>query len=75
LFLKGDDSNRREFENRGLAKFTYKRKGKDAALAYYQAPAECLDESRFLVEWSSQSFKAACDAKNGKPIKKNRKDC
>ncbi len=63
LYLKVDDLIRAEFEERGLRKFTYRKKGKDASLSYYQAPAECLDESSILVEWSRQSFEAALRAR------------
>ncbi len=59
LYLKVGDANRAEFEERGLKKFRYQRKGKDASLSYYQAPVECLDESRILVEWSRRSFAVA----------------
>lgn len=62
LFLKVDDANRAAFEERELGKFTYEKKGKEAALSYYQAPAECLDESHLLVEWSMKSFDVALHA-------------
>ena len=59
LFLKADESNRNLYEERGLAPFTYNRKGKEVSLSYYQAPAECLDESRILCDWAEQSIQAA----------------
>ena len=59
LYLKVDALIRKEFEERGLSKFTYQKKGKKISLSYYRAPAECLDESRILVEWSEKSFEAA----------------
>lgn len=59
LYFKGADSNRRDFEERGLHPFTYVRKGKPVALSYYQAPAECLDEGRVMAEWAEKAIKAA----------------
>ena len=53
LFFKVTAKNKADYVERGLQPFRYKRKGKEVALSYYSAPAECLDESRAMVEWLS----------------------
>ena len=56
LFFKVTEANRAAFVERGLQPFGYSRKGKKVALSYYAAPAECLDDSRAMVEWAEKSF-------------------
>ncbi len=58
LFFKVTDANRADYEERGLQPFTYEAKNKKrVAMSYYQAPPECLDDSRFMVEWAEKSLK------------------
>ena len=59
LFFKVTDANRPAYVERGLKPFTYQRKGKEVSLSYYQAPAECLDEPRFMQEWAEGAMRAA----------------
>ena len=59
LYFKVTDANRADYKERGLGPFTYDRKGKTVALSYYAAPAECLDDARFMVEWAEKSLNAA----------------
>jgi DNA transformation protein len=59
LFFKVTGANRAAYHERGLKPFTYERKGKQVSLSYYQAPAECLDESRIMQEWAESAFGAA----------------
>ncbi len=54
LFFKVSDHSRAKFEQRGLKPFTYERKGKQISMSYFQAPAECLDESHVMVDWINQ---------------------
>jgi DNA transformation protein len=56
LFFKVTEATRADFEERGLQPFTYDRKGKRVALSYYQAPPECLDDSRPMVDWAKKSL-------------------
>lgn len=59
LYFKVTDKNRAAFVERGLQPFSYERKGKQVAMSYYAAPAECLDDARFMTEWAEQALKAA----------------
>lgn len=56
LFFKVTEATRADFEERGLKAFTYDRKGKTVALSYYQAPPECLDDSRPMVDWARKAL-------------------
>ena len=62
LYLKADDHNRVDFEAGGLRPFTYKRKGEEVALSYYQAPHQAIDDSEDLCRWAQQSYEAAVRA-------------
>lgn len=55
LFFKVTEATRPDFEERGLKPFTYARKGKTIAMSYWSAPAECLDDSRVMIEWAEKA--------------------
>jgi DNA transformation protein and related proteins len=59
LYLKADEVNRPDFEDRGLLPFTYLRQGKDVALSFYEAPDDGFDDPDILVEWSRRAWEAA----------------
>lgn len=63
LYLKVDDTNRKDFEAQDLPPFTYQKKDKEVALSFYQAPPDALEDSEMLCEWSEQAFKVAKRAK------------
>jgi DNA transformation protein len=52
FYLKADEKNRADFEGRGLPRFTYKRKGKELSMSYYQAPPEAMDNADKLGPWA-----------------------
>ena len=62
LYLKVDDSTKDQFIRLGLEPFTYTRQGKPCALAYYQAPAEALDEAEELCRWARTAVDVALRA-------------
>ena len=62
LFLKADDANRGEFEERGL-----KRYGK---MPYFAAPEECLADWSAMERWAQGAVAAAKRAKAGAKKKK-----
>ena len=53
LYLKVDEENLKEFDELGLKPFTYKKKGQEMKLSYYQAPEEAMGA------WGNRSFGAA----------------
>ena len=59
LYLKVDAHNRGDFETRGLKAFTYKRKGEEVALSYYEAPHQAIDDPEELCRWAQQAYDAA----------------
>ena len=59
LYLKADDGNRSDFEERGLQRFVYYKQDKPMYLSYYEAPEEALDNSGDMLTWAGKSFAAA----------------
>lgn len=74
FYLKADDVNRTEFEERGLPSFTYERRGKVLSMSYYQAPPEAMDHSEELCKWAKEAYDAALRAARKKPKKKRSKN-
>ena len=59
LYLKADETNRPDFEGRGLSPFSYSMKGKTVALSYWAAPDSVFDEPAEAVRWALLSWEAA----------------
>jgi DNA transformation protein len=70
FYLKGDDNNRPDFENRQLEPFTYKRKGKEYSMSYYRAPDEAMDDSAELSKWAQNAYEAAIRGARNKARRK-----
>ena len=73
FYLKADKENRPDFEEEGLPPFTYKRKGKDLSMSYYQAPHRAMEASEVLCQWAERAFDAAVRSSKGKVKKKSGK--
>jgi len=63
FYLKADDENRAEFEQRGLQSFRYLKQGKWQQIAYYQAPEEVFEDIDILSAWSDSAYAAALRAR------------
>lgn len=59
LYFKVDDASRLEYEQRGLAPFSYTRKGKTITMSYSEAPAEVLDDEDEMHHWAQKAVAAA----------------
>lgn len=60
LYLKVDDSNRAEYEKRGLRPFTYETKtGRTGTMSYYPVPPEALEDPDALNPWACGALDAA----------------
>ena len=59
LYLKVDEENLKEFDELGLKPFTYKKKGQEMKLSYYQAPEEAMESMEIMRAWANRSFGAA----------------
>ena len=71
FYIKVDDANRADFETRGLPPFRYEMQGKLKSMAYFQPPAEAMDDGEILCEWARKGVEAAARAaKKKKPAKR-----
>ena len=71
FYIKVNDANRAEFAVRGLEPFRYKMKGKLMKMAYFQPPAEAMDDGEVLCAWARKGVEAALRAvKKKKPAKR-----
>lgn len=66
LYLKADAENVRYFDELGLGKFEYQKQGKVMSIAYYQAPADILEDCELAATWAKRSFDAALRAQSKK---------
>jgi DNA transformation protein and related proteins len=71
LYLKVDDSNRAEFEQRGCKPFA-PFPDRPVSLSYYNVPADVLDDSDELVRWARAAFSVALMASKAKESKAKR---
>ena len=64
FYLKADDINRHEFDERGLLPFVYesKSKGKQVSLGYYQCSEDALESAALMVDWAKSGYGAALRA-------------
>ncbi|MEP2773715.1 MAG: TfoX/Sxy family protein [Fulvivirga sp.] len=60
--LKADDTNKSDFEAKGMTRFMSDKKNK--GMPYYEVPAEIVEDKDELTEWARKSFEAAKRAKN-----------
>ena len=70
LYLKIDKALEDELKARGLAAFTYNRKGKEFKMSYYQAPEEALENEEDMKLWAGKAYNAALQTVKKKPKKK-----
>ncbi len=63
LYIKADDVSRKLFEDKGLTRFSYKRKGKDCFMSYYTVPEEALEDKDELCYWAVKGYEAALRSK------------
>lgn len=61
LYLKVDDSNRRQYEAEGMAAFQ-PYADKPMTMSYYQVPARVLEDSDELKAWARASVRVAAGA-------------
>ena len=62
LYFKVDDSNRPDFEQRGMNAFQPYGEGSET-MQYYQVPADLLDDPEALRPWAEKSIAAAAKKK------------
>ena len=62
LYLKADSETESEFEEKGLERFKYNKKGKEYSMSYYSAPEEALEDVDEMSDWALKSYGAALRA-------------
>ncbi len=62
LYLKADSETESEFEEKGLERFKYNKKGKEYSMSYYSAPEEALEDVDEMSDWARKSYGAALRA-------------
>src|SRR5687767_7944548 len=58
VYFKVDDSNRRDYESRGMARFRPYADKPILSMSYYEVPADILEDSEELIAWARQSMAA-----------------
>jgi len=62
LYFKVDDTNRPDFEQRGMKAFQPYGEGSES-MQYYQVPADLLDDPEALRPWAEKSIAVAAKKK------------
>jgi len=65
LYFKVDDSNRPDFEARGMGPFLPFGDERDK-MQYYEVPADLLDDPDALRPWAEKSIRIAAQRKRGR---------
>jgi DNA transformation protein and related proteins len=64
LYFKVNDSNRRDYESRGMGQFRPYPNKPQLSMTYYELPADALEDSDECVLWARKSLAAAAVAPN-----------
>ncbi|WP_417520108.1 TfoX/Sxy family protein [Minwuia sp.] len=68
VYFKVDDSNRLEFEDRGMGPFVYETKnGRQTIMGYWQMPDDLYDDPDEMNAWAMKAFDVALKADAAKP--------
>lgn len=67
LYFRGDPASRADFLAAGMAPFRYDRQGKSVSMAYYEVPADLLEDADALAAWADKAYAAALRVAAAKP--------
>ena len=70
LYFKVDDSNRPDYESRGMAQFRPYEDRPLLSFSYYEVPAEVLEDRDQLIAWARRSVAAAAAIQAAKAAKR-----
>ena len=59
LYFKTDDTNRPDFESRGMGQFIYEKTRRTLTTSYYEVPADVLENREELAAWAGKAVAAA----------------
>lgn len=66
LFFKSDASNKAEYVARNMPRFMPFPDRPDAVMAYYQVPADIIEDAESLTEWARKSVAVALSSRAAK---------
>lgn len=67
LFLRTDEASRADFIAAGMVPFRYDRAGKSVSVAYYEVPADLLEDADTLALWADKAYAAALRVAAARP--------
>jgi DNA transformation protein and related proteins len=70
LYFKVDDSNRPDYESRGMAQFRPYKDRPQVSFTYYEVPPEVLEDRQELVAWARRAVEAAVAIQAAKAAKR-----
>jgi DNA transformation protein len=70
LYFKVDDSNRPDYESRGMAQFRPYKDRPQVSFTYYEVPPEVLEDRQKLVAWAGRAVEAAVAIQAAKAAKR-----
>ena len=71
LYLKADEQNQADFEDRGMGPFTYEKKNRKepVKMSYWECPPDVLEDPEELRQWAARAWEAARRSGTGKKNK------
>ena len=72
LYLKADEQSQPAFAAAGMAPFTYRSRGRQIALSFWEAPADVIEDPQELWRWAREAMRAAAQARGDKAARKRR---
>jgi len=63
LYLKVDDSNRREYEEAGSEQFSYEKGGKTTMVSNWAVPEWVIEDKDEFIRWAEKAYGVAVRAK------------
>lgn len=72
LYLKADAACARAYEDKGLERFVYFKKGKPVKLSYYTAPEEIYEDPEAAMYWAGLAYAASMRRAGAVPGRRKR---
>lgn len=66
LYMKVDDTLKKEYQAAGSEPFVYNSKGKPVTMSYWSLPEDALEQSSLAKEWAGKSLAVAKKLKSKK---------
>ncbi len=66
VYFKVDDSNRKDYEDKGSHPFSYRKGGKEIFVSNWEVPADIIEDQEQLILWAEKAFLVGKAARKGK---------